>query len=236
MREVACLVCGKRRRIAPSHLGDDKGKYCSIACFRNDKRGARVVRKCEFCGAAVEVLASKIKHGKGRFCSQSCAARASRTVHGACSENNNGTPTYKAWSSMRSRCGTPTNPSYRWYGGRGIGICDRWESYANFLADMGEKPAGMSLDRIDFNGNYEPENCRWATAFEQNQNRRNNIIVQYNGRQWCQTELARHLGLSIPTLRGRIKRGEPQEYWARPSCKGKVATGKSRSRKAAATS
>jgi hypothetical protein len=77
---------------------------------------------------------------------------------------------------MRQRCRNPRNPRWADYGGRGITICERWNSYANFLADMGERPAGMSLERIDNDGNYEPSNCKWATQAEQIRNQRRNWL------------------------------------------------------------
>jgi hypothetical protein len=73
---------------------------------------------------------------------------------------------------MRARCGNPKNVNYANYGGRGIHVCARWDAFENFFRDMGERPVGYSLDRIDFNGNYEPGNCRWATALMQAANRR----------------------------------------------------------------
>lgn len=82
------------------------------------------------------------------------------------------TPTYRSWVMMRSRCNNEKGPSWEYYGGRGIVVCARWSNFAAFLEDMGERPPGTTLDRIDCNGNYEPGNCRWASSQVQNQNKR----------------------------------------------------------------
>lgn len=81
-------------------------------------------------------------------------------------------PEYHSWMAMKARCYNPNRRSYRWYGARGIRVVERWHVFANFLADMGPRPEGHSLDRIDYDGDYGPDNCRWATREEQRANQR----------------------------------------------------------------
>lgn len=119
------------------------------------------------------------------------------------------TKTYKVWSSMRERCHRTTHPDFPRYGGRGIKICERWNSFESFLADMGEKPDGKSLDRFpDGDGNYEPGNCRWATWKEQNNNTSKNVFVEFNGQKKTIAQWSESTGLTHSQICGRLRRGK----------------------------
>ena len=116
-------------------------------------------------------------------------------------------PTANTWRAMWRRCTNQKAESYANYGGRGISVCKRWESYANFEADMGRKPDGLSIDRIDNDGNYEPGNCRWATPKQQARNTRANVLYEYQGREMCLAELAELAGLAPQVIANRIENG-----------------------------
>jgi hypothetical protein len=120
---------------------------------------------------------------------------------------------YLAWSNMISRCENPKHKSFPGYGGRGISVCGQWrKSFAKFLADMGARPStDHSLDRIDNNGNYCPENCRWATRRQQHRNKRNNRILTHDGRSLSVPEWAEKIGVSKVTIALRLLRGWPTE-------------------------
>lgn len=115
------------------------------------------------------------------------------------------TPTYVVWSGMKRRCAIPTSSGYFRYGGRGIKVCERWMSFANFLADMGERPLGTFIERIDNDGPYSPENCKWATRAEQNRNTRRTKKITFNGTTLCLKDWARKLRLCPDTLKYRLK-------------------------------
>ena len=118
-------------------------------------------------------------------------------------------PVYKVWSKMKCRCTNPNNPKYKDYGGRGIRVCDRWlDSFEAFAADLGERPSSdHSIERNDVNGPYSPDNCRWADRLTQQNNRRDNRYLTWNGRTLTLSQWARETGLHKNTLYNRIRRG-----------------------------
>jgi transcriptional regulator with GAF, ATPase, and Fis domain len=107
---------------------------------------------------------------------------------------------------MRDRVLRPITNGYQRYGGAGITICERWDSFENFLADMGERPVGMTLDRKNSKGNYEPDNCKWSTWIEQESNRKDNVFVILNGERIHAAEAARRLGVKDYALRRLAKK------------------------------
>ena len=133
-------------------------------------------------------------------------------------------PEYLAWCNMRYRCTNPENDMYQSYGGRGITVCDRWlgaNGFKNFYSDMGKKPMAKDgekyqLDRIDVNGPYCPENCRWVTAIENSHNKRNNVFVVIFGDTYCVSEACRLFGINRTTVTESIRlRGKtPDEAFA----------------------
>ena len=175
---------------------------------------AKWVCLCD-CGRRISARADVLQVGRVASCG--CLARdvhaESAVLVGKANATHSNTiggrysPTYTSWMAMRQRCNDKGNINYANYGGRGIAVCDRWASFENFLVDMGERPEGMTLDRFpDQNGNYEPSNCRWATMQEQQSNRRDNMMIEVDGKTQTLTQWSREAGLDPRLVSVRIRK------------------------------
>jgi len=190
-------------RVAHDLTGQGFGRLTVLR--RASPGGAHWLCRCE-CGGMLIARASNLVRGGTRSCGclrrETTAAQArSRATHGM-----TGTSTYRAWSSMLTRCDNPASKYADW-GGRGITIAERWRSFENFLADMGERPPGMTLDRINNDGNYEPGNCRWANHLTQTRNRGCARNLTYRGETKPIVEWAAQSHILYDTLLKRLGRG-----------------------------
>lgn len=156
------------------------------------------------CGRLTKATAYQLRANKKRSCGclHNDLLGASRRRHGM-----TGTPTYRSWSAMMSRCYNPRCREYKWYGGRGISVCKRWHTAANFCSDMPGRKLHDSLERLDVNGNYEPANCKWLARHLQAGNLRSNIRIHYQGKTQCLAWWAKELSLPYSALTARLRRG-----------------------------
>lgn len=152
---------------------------------------------CTKCGTPAKKKSNHLKSQKNGVCNQ-CYLKT-RITHGH-SFVGKVSRVYNVWHSMRQRCFNKNSASYPIYGGRGITVCDRWQAFENFLEDMGDPPVGTSIERKDNNGNYEPDNCRWATKVEQGNNRRDNRYVILSGQRMTVAQATRIIGYSPESL------------------------------------
>ena len=133
--------------------------------------------------------------------------------HGNTTKSGPNSPTYGSWYRMIRRCTDEKYERFQKYGAKGVKVCDRWLEFANFLEDMGERPDGHTLDRIDAKKGYSPDNCRWATPLEQALNRSSTVMVTYAGEELCLKHAAEAAGVPYSTVQNRMYRGWPQERW-----------------------
>lgn len=157
--------------------------------------------KCE-CGTVRDVQSDSLINGRSQSCG--CLNQELRTTHGM-----SNSPEYVAWANIKTRCYNPSSENYQYYGGRGIQMCDRWlNSFENFYADMGTRPSNLhSIERDNTNGDYEPNNCKWATWGEQANNRRNNVLVNFEDKNLTRAQAANSLGMSKETFHSRVAKG-----------------------------
>lgn len=182
------------------------GRYLVLEFVPDDSDYAKFLCRCE-CGTEKIVMSQSLKKGATMSCG--CYSRDSalrNIVHGH-NRPGNRNPTYGSWASMMDRCEWGGHRvMYARYGARGIHVCNRWHEYKNFLEDMGERPLGASIDRIDNSKGYFKENCRWATSWQQSRNTSRNIFIVYKGQTIIATDLCKKLGINPSTIRTKARR------------------------------
>ncbi len=179
-------------------IGWHGGMLTVVRLAQSPFAGAHWLCRCD-CGSELVVSGKNLRKGQ-RGCG--CVNHGART-HGK-SESR----TYRVWVDMRRRCSDPLRPEFQNYGARGIRVCDRWQKFENFHADMGDAPEGLSIERKDNNGPYSPDNCCWATRLTQSQNRRSVRFLEINGERLCIAEAARRFGVGNTTIMYRLSVGK----------------------------
>lgn len=164
--------------------------------------------QCPFCPKIFNARIADMNYGRIKSCG---CYKKKKTIEKNTRHNMSDTPIHRIWSTMKSRCNNPNHEHYKHYGGRGIKVCDRWLDFNNFYADMGDPPfEGATLDRINNDGDYCPENCRWATRKEQATNKRDRsdaVYLTHDGKTQTQAAWAKELGISPATIQSRRKKG-----------------------------
>ena len=190
-------------------VGQRFGRYLVISRAENKCGKTHWNCMCD-CGKSKSVYAGSLRAGTSTSCGCQRDEETSRRnfKHGVAAGCHAAQPprTYNCWRNMKARCQNPKNPKYPVYGGRGITVCESWQTFANFYADMGDCPAKHSIDRIDNDGNYEPSNCRWATDGQQGSNKSTNTNLTFNGKTMTVSEWAREIGIHHTTILQRIYR------------------------------
>ena len=180
---------------------------CRAEDYRTPSGKSHAASLCECrCGNRKVILNASLRKGDTRSCGCFGRSRESRVRHTNPTRKSH-PGEYNSWAQMRSRCNSQTSNGYSNYGGRGILVCERWASFAAFVEDMGQRPSGCSIDRINVNGNYEPGNCRWATSIEQRNNTRRTKLITAFGETKTLSEWADEKGWRRSKLRSRLWRG-----------------------------
>lgn len=187
--------------------GDKFGRLTVVSCIGKNAKGRWLfLCKCD-CGKETAVLGKSLKSGNTKSCG--CyrleAGIASNTTHGMSK-----TKLYRIWASMKDRCLRPKSTAFYKYGGRGITVCEEWLDFENFrawaMANGYEE--GLSIDRVNPNGNYEPSNCRWVTMQEQAHNKRTSVFITYNGETHTLKQWSEIVGVNYYTMQNRYKAGK----------------------------
>jgi hypothetical protein len=197
-------------------IGQRIGKLVVIERAANKieiaKSGKKSIRACWLCVCDCGNLITASGHNLSKALSNPESTAGTRSCgclmgkgnikHGLCDSG-----AYQTWKSVLSRCLNPNYTAYKDYGGRDITVCDKWLTFEGFYEDMGKRPNGLTIDRIDNDKGYSKENCKWATKETQANNRRSNVILEYNGKKMTIAQWAREIGVTKGALKSRIERG-----------------------------
>ena len=200
------FVMGKRLDLTRQRFG-----RLTVVKYTGRSKNSHVMWFCKCdCGNETVVRDDSLKSGNTKSCG---CLRLDRTREANTTHGKNKTPIYRTWVNIKSRCQNPKDKKYNIYGGRGIKVCEQWQKFENFYKDMQPHPGSKySIDRIDNNGDYEPSNCRWATAKQQANNRRSNHLITFKGKTQNMKQWAKEIGLNYSTLLLRINQlGWPLE-------------------------
>jgi hypothetical protein len=196
-----------RSRAMKDQVGRRFGRLVVVALVEQDaskENNHLWMFKCD-CGNEKQARIKSVRSGKTSSCgcvfAEMMAAR--NTKHGLSSSS----ATYRSWKDMRQRCMNESGGDWANYGGRGIAVCKEWDDFLVFLSDMGERPQGMTLDRIDVNGNYSRQNCRWATPKTQANNKTSNKVLTLNGKTRTLQQWADETGIKRETIAARARAG-----------------------------
>lgn len=201
---MSCLGPAMARPLPPLKVGDAFGRWTVVG--PSDARAAshdKYVRVVCTCGKEKGVLVTGLRSGRSNSCG--ClnreVLRTRSQTHGMSTD-----PIYAVWNSMLGRCYREGDSNFKNYGARGIKVCERWHTFENFLADMGERPTEKhSIERKDNDGDYEPGNCKWATKKEQARNTRRTRLFSFQGRSLTTAEWAAEVGIKEATLSSRLR-------------------------------
>lgn len=204
-------VCGEIKITASSNIKRQGDYKCNhIASFIGRRFGRLVVKSLAFikndttywnckcdCGNICTIRRNSLVTGNTQSCG--CLHKESITIHGQRNSTH-----YKVWNSMITRCENPEREDYKYYGGRGIKVCESWHDINNFIGDMGERPEGYEIERIDVDGDYEPSNCIWLDHKGQMRNTTRNRLITHRGKTQCLAAWAEDTGIPDSTLRSRL--------------------------------
>jgi len=177
---------------------DLKGKRFGrlLVLDKNKWNGRRLFWKCKCdCGRILDINGDSLRGGRSKSCgclrTEQLVNRALKHGH---ARNNTQTKEYRSWANAKGRCFDPKNNRFQYYGGRGITMCPEWEnSFLTFIKDMGRCPKGKTIDRTDVNKNYESSNCQWVDSKTQGRHRNQNVIINFEGRNWVMKDLSEYL-------------------------------------------